>query len=706
MAKQLNADLRVRAETDEAKKKLAELQRQLAGIQSTPTHLFDDQDLKKASQAAAELSKHIQNATNADTGKLDLTRFASSLKKSNKELKDYRQDLERLGPAGQQAFLSIARSITNAEAPTVRLTQRMNEFLTTMKNTARWQISSSILHGFMGTVQSAFGYAQDLNKSLNDIRIVTGKSTEEMAAFAKEANKSAVALSTSTTSYTDAALIFYQQGLSDEEVKKRTDVTAKMANVTGEAAEQVSSYMTAIWNNFNKAGDESEQHFADILTALGAATASSSAEIAGGLEKFAAIADATGLSYDYAASALATLVSNTRQSEDVVGTSLKTIFSRIQGVSLGETLEDGVDLNKYSEALEKIGVNVLDLDGNMRDLDDILDDTAVKWETLSRAEQMATAQTVAGVRQYNQFISLMDNWDDMEANLDIARSADGSLEEQADIYAESWEAARKRVQASLQAIYQELVNDEFFIDLNNGLAQTIDIIGGLLDGLGGVKGLLGIIGGLITQHFAKELPAAMERLKENAIYLSGFGDKINKKAQNDVSSNLSAMPVNTENNTWNVEVQGAQKLSELKEQLLQKQNQMSEAERASAQAIMQQAEADYQRLGILAQIADQKKAALEATKNEIATQATQQESDRVQGETGKGFDTSTFKEQKKLIKETVNELQGYYKALAQIKQQGKIFKDQAAQYKKNNTSLKDMKKAVSEFLIQPLLSVA
>jgi hypothetical protein len=45
---------------------------------------------------------------------------------------------------------------------------------TTLKNTARWQISSSILHGFMGSVQSAYGYAQDLNKSLNDIRIVTG----------------------------------------------------------------------------------------------------------------------------------------------------------------------------------------------------------------------------------------------------------------------------------------------------------------------------------------------------------------------------------------------------------------------------------------------------------------------------------------------------------------------------------------------------
>lgn len=34
--------------------------------------------------------------------------------------------------------------------------------------------------------------------------------------------------------------------LDDQEVKERTDVTMKMANVTGESAEQVSSYMTAI----------------------------------------------------------------------------------------------------------------------------------------------------------------------------------------------------------------------------------------------------------------------------------------------------------------------------------------------------------------------------------------------------------------------------------------------------------------------------
>jgi hypothetical protein len=80
-------------------------------------------------------------------------------------------------------------------------------------NTARWQLSSSMLHGFMGAISTAYGYAQDLNKSLNNIRIVTGYSADKMADFAIEANKAAKALSTTTTEYTDAALIYYQQGI-------------------------------------------------------------------------------------------------------------------------------------------------------------------------------------------------------------------------------------------------------------------------------------------------------------------------------------------------------------------------------------------------------------------------------------------------------------------------------------------------------------
>ena len=119
-----------------------------------------------------------------------------------------------------------------------------------MKNTMRWQLTSSALHGFTGALEQAYGYAKSLDGSLNNIRIVSNKSADDMARFAEQANKAAKALSTTTTDYTDASLIYYQQGLTDQEVLDRTETTIKMANVAGTTAETASQQLTAIWNNF------------------------------------------------------------------------------------------------------------------------------------------------------------------------------------------------------------------------------------------------------------------------------------------------------------------------------------------------------------------------------------------------------------------------------------------------------------------------
>ena len=92
-----------------------------------------------------------------------------------------------------------------------------------------------------------------------------------------------------------------------------------------------------------------------------------------------------GLSYNYAASALATVTAQTRQSADSVGTAFKTLFSRLESLNLGESLDDGVTLNKYSKALATVGVNVLDATGKLKDMDTILDDLGGKWENLTSA---------------------------------------------------------------------------------------------------------------------------------------------------------------------------------------------------------------------------------------------------------------------------------------------------------------------------------
>ena len=512
MAKQLNVSLAFNADVSQAQKAIQNLQTSLSKISAMK--VGDNLQLKEASEAARMLSYHLNQAYNATTGNIDLSALNHSLQKSSTNVTQLSNKLLQAGQTGQQAFVNLAQAISMAEYPMFKLGKRLTEFGNTLKNTIRWQFSSSLIHGTMGAYQQAIGYAEDLNQSLTNIRVVTGNNVEEMARFAEYANKAAKSLSTTTTAYTDAALIFYQQGLNDEQVKTRTDITVQMANVTGQSVTTVSDQLTAIWNNFNKSGDVAYEHYADVLTALGAATASSTDEIAGGLEKFAAVADTIGLSYEYAAAALATITSNTRQSEEVVGTALKTIFARIQGLNLGETLDDGTTLNKYSEALEKVGISIFDSAGEMKKMDVILDEMGAKWQTLSQDQQVALAQTVAGVRQYNQLVSLMDNWNDgdsdsMMSNLNTALTADGALEEQADIWAESWEAAEKRVKAAAEGVYDSILDDDLFIGFNNVFADMLTGLEQVIDGVGGLKGVFIGVGSFILSLISHKIQPAL-----------------------------------------------------------------------------------------------------------------------------------------------------------------------------------------------------
>lgn len=517
MAKRLNVNLGFTADTSQAKREIQDLQSQLAAIAKLPTNtsLPLTKEIQEASLAAIELQQHLSNATNMSTGTLDFSKLSQSLKKSHTDLMSYAISLKNIGPEGQKAFMSLANAISKAEIPIKRSNSQLQELAITLKNTARWQISSSVLHSFMGAIQSAYGYAKDLNESLNNIRIVTGQNAEQMSVFAQEANKAAQALSTTTTEYTNASLIYFQQGLNTDEVKERTDITIKMAQAAGQSVVETSDQLTAVWNNFYEEGGQSLEHYADAMVRLGADTASSSDEIAGGLEKFASIGTMIGLSFDNAAAALATITAVTRQSEDVVGTALKTIFARIQGLSLGETLDDGTDLNKYSKALEAVGISIFDQNKELKDMDTILDEMGAKWQTLSRDQQVALAQTVAGVRQYNQLVSLMDNFDFYRQNVETAQNADGSLQEQADIYAKSWEASRDRVTAAAEEIYAALLDEDFFIGLNDFLTVSLKGISTFIDSVGGLNGVLIILGTTITRVFGEQMAQGLRNMAYN-----------------------------------------------------------------------------------------------------------------------------------------------------------------------------------------------
>ena len=150
MAKQLNVNLGFTADTSQAKAQIQDLQNQLTNLMnaSTKNPSFGMQDgLQKANTLAAELKVTLNECTNVNTGKLDLGKFSQSLKSSNLDIGKIQESFEKLGPVGTQAFTSLAKTIVSADIPMRNLSSRLTELGTTLKNTARWQISSSILHG-------------------------------------------------------------------------------------------------------------------------------------------------------------------------------------------------------------------------------------------------------------------------------------------------------------------------------------------------------------------------------------------------------------------------------------------------------------------------------------------------------------------------------------------------------------------------------
>ena len=591
MAKQLNVALDFTANTAQAKQSIQELQQLLTKLSYGTDLGIKPEQMQKASEAARQLAFHLNEAYNTTTGNYDLSKLNASLNRSQTDVIKLSKSLLEAGSTGQQAFVKLAQSIAAADQPMISLNARLQDFLTTVKNTVKWQISSSMIHGVMGVLQGAYGYAQDLNKSLNDIRIVTGHNIDYMDKFADKANKAAKALSTSTLNYTDASLIYYQQGLTDQEVEDRTAVTIKMANAAGESAEKISQQLTAVWNNFYEEGGPSLEYYADVMTALGATTASSTDEIAEGLEKFAAVSNTVGLSYEYATSALATVTATTRQSADVVGTAFKTLFARIQDLELGETLDDGTTLGKYSQALDAVGVSIKNADGGLRDMDDILSDLGEKWNSLdaegnpliSKDAKVALAQTVAGVRQYTQLMALMDNWDFMKENLETAKNATGTLTKQQEIYEESWEAANKRLKSSFQALYTDLIDDKFFIKLTDFLSDMVDGVDSFIDKMGGLKPILIGILAIVEQSLASKIEPALRSVISNIQILVGGADKAYAKIHaqmNEQTSNYLSKKGDNLDEESKQSLLNSQRASEMKDKMAVASERMTAAEKS------------------------------------------------------------------------------------------------------------------------------
>jgi phenylalanyl-tRNA synthetase beta subunit len=85
------------------------------------------------------------------------------------------------------------------------------------------------------------------------------------------------------------------------------------------------------------------------------------------------------------------------------------------------------------------------------------------------------------------------------------------------------------VKASLEEIYGTLIDDKFFISLNNGFAKIIDTVGKFADSIGGVKGVLLLLGNIATKIFGTEISNGINNMIQNIRNASGVAQQESSK---------------------------------------------------------------------------------------------------------------------------------------------------------------------------------
>lgn len=486
--------------------------------------------LAEAKKSAYDLEQALTKAFNPKMGTVNTTALRDELSKLN--LNQIRQDLLVIGPTGEKAFNQLAASAMKANLQINQSNTLLTRFSKTLFRNLEWLLSGNIISTITGVFTKAYGYTKNLDSSLNDIRIVTGKSADEMARLGEEAQKTAMALGKGTTDITNASLIYYQQGLDEEEVNRRTEVTAKMANVTGQASKTVADQMTAVWNGFQAGNDELER-YADIMTKVAATTASSSAELSGAISKTAAIAKVTGVDMEQLTSMISTVISVTRDSPETVGTAFKTIFARINDLVEDGTDEFGVSLGRVSSHLAAMGIQILDQDGKLRDLGETISSVGEKWTQYSREQQVAIAEQMGGKRQWGQILTLFDNWDKYKDTLVAATNATGSLNEQQEIYMDRVEAHLQQIKTAWEAVYKQVLNEDDIVQVADAITSILNKLTIFLDAVGGFKPVLDMVITMMMQAFGPKMAQEIDRTISNI--KGSFSNLSAEAAQRDIT---------------------------------------------------------------------------------------------------------------------------------------------------------------------------
>ena len=261
----------------------------------------------------------------------------------------------------------------------------------------------------------------------------------------------------------EAATEYRKSGFGDEDAANLALVATMYQNVADESISAADSagFIIAQMKAFNIEAEDAT-HIIDAVNAVSNNYAVSSSDLANNLGKVSSALAVGGNSFEEVLGMMTAITEITRNSS-TAARGLVSVQSRFNQI-IDETSSTGQKLTAF---YDKHGIAIKDQNGQLRNLYDVLKDTAKIWDTLDENEQKYFLNIQAGANQTRNLAALMENFGvAIDATATAMNSAGSAAEENGRVM----ESLQKKID-NLKAAWENFSTNTI----------TKDFIGNIID---------------------------------------------------------------------------------------------------------------------------------------------------------------------------------------------------------------------------------
>lgn len=406
--------------------------------------------------------KKLKDSEIKITGVLDGSATASNIKKSLQSVPDVtaKADVE---VKGMEQVDNLRRKMDGA-----------GDSATGMA--AKLYLARTALQMLRRTVREAISTVQELDEAATSLALATGSGSDEAYKLLSEYNDMAKRLGATTTQVSDAATEWLRQGKSAAETSTLIEQSMVLSKVGAMDAAEATKNLTSAMKGYGLAVKD-VSGIVDKLTAIDLRAAVTSSDLAVAMSRTANSANISGVSMDRLLGYLATVEEVTQKSAETIGESFKTIFSRMGNVKLGKFLDDdGEDLSDVEKILNSFGIALRENNNQFRDFGAVLDEIAGRWSDFTNVEQNAIATTIAGTRQRENFLVLMENYGAAIEYAGVAADSAGTAMEKFAAYEDSIEAKAASFVAAMESLTMDTIDSGLVKDLISASTALVEFV--------------------------------------------------------------------------------------------------------------------------------------------------------------------------------------------------------------------------------------